>query len=103
MKIKKGDNVVVITGKDKGKTGVIGRALPKSKQVIIEGVNLKKRHQKARKQGSKGQILDKAMPIHISNVQIVDPKKGGGTRIKIERESGKRVRVAKKSGATIAK
>jgi len=103
MKIKKGDNVIIVSGKDKGKTGVIARALPKSNQVIIEGVNLKKRHQRARKQGSKGQIVDKAMPINISNIQFVDPKKGGGTRIKITREEGKRVRVAKKSGAVVGK
>ncbi len=74
MKIKKGDNVLIITGKDKGKTGVIARAYPKENLILIEGVNVKKRHQKARKGGQKGQIIEKAMPVHISNVALVNAK-----------------------------
>jgi large subunit ribosomal protein L24 len=102
MKIKKGDKVVVIAGKDKGKTGTVTTAFPKSNQVLIEGVNMKKKHQKARGRGArKGQILEKALPIHASNVMIVDPKTGKGTRVGISRKGGKRVRVTKKSKAEL--
>lgn len=69
MKIKKGDKIIVIAGKDKSKTGKVLRALPKTDQLIIEGVNIKKRHQKPTKSNQKGQILDKIMPIHISNIK----------------------------------
>jgi large subunit ribosomal protein L24 len=102
MKIRKGDNIIVTSGKDKGKTGTVSRALPSRDMVLVDGVNVKKCHQKARKGGSKGQIVEKAMPIHVSNVSIVDPKKGGATRVRIVREEGKRSRVAAKSGATIS-
>ena len=101
MKIKKGDKVIVIAGKDKGKSGVVLRALPKEDRVIVEGVNVAKRHQKARRGGESGQIIDKTLPVHISNVALADPKGGKPTRIGIERKDGKRVRVAKKSGAVI--
>lgn len=103
MKIKKGDNVIIKTGKDKGKTGAISKVFPKLELVLIDGVNIVKRHQRARRSGQKGQIVEKAMPIHVSNVAIVDPKKNVATRIKIDRESGKKVRIAKKSGAVIGK
>jgi large subunit ribosomal protein L24 len=76
MKIKKGDKVIVISGKDKGKTGEVAHAYPKLNRVLILGVNVAKRHQRARKQGQKGQLIEKPMPIHVSNVMIVDPKKG---------------------------
>jgi large subunit ribosomal protein L24 len=69
MKIKKGDKIIVTTGKDKGKTGSIVKALPKTSQVVIDGVNVKKVHIRARKQGEKGKIIEKAMPIHVSNVK----------------------------------
>lgn len=68
MNIKKGDNVKVLVGKDKGKTGKVVRSFPKDDMVLIEGLNLKKRHQRARKQGAKGQVVDMAAPIHVSNV-----------------------------------
>ncbi len=68
MNIKKGDNVKVLIGKDKGKTGKVVRSFPKDNMVLIEGLNLKKRHQRARKQGAKGQVVDMAAPIHVSNV-----------------------------------
>lgn len=103
MKIKKGDTVKIVTGKDKGKTGTVARAIPALGLVIIDGVNMKKRHQRPRKSGAKGQVIDKPMPIDVSNVMILDPKKEKPTRIAIQRENGKRVRVAKKSGAVIAK
>lgn len=101
MKIKKNDNVIVIAGKDKGKTGVVLRALPREGKVIVEGVHVRKVHQRARRSGQKGQIIDKTMPIHVSSVLLVDPKTKKGTRVSIKTEGGKKVRVAKKSGATI--
>ena len=70
MKIKKGDKVRIITGADKGKVGVILRALPKEGKVIVEGVNVKKRHTKSKRQGSKGQVIDKTLPIDASNVAL---------------------------------
>jgi len=69
MKLKKGDNVIIITGKDKGKKGKIVRALPKKDKVIVEGLNMSKRHQRPRKSNEKGSMVDKAMPIHASNVK----------------------------------
>ena len=70
MHIKKGDNVTVITGKDKGKSGVVERAFPKKNLVLIQGVNIVKKHQRSRKSEGKGEIIDKAMPIHASNVKL---------------------------------
>lgn len=69
MKIKKGDKVIVITGKDKGKSGSIVRAFPKTSQVLVDGVNIKKLHKRPRKQGEKGRIVEQAAPIHVSNVK----------------------------------
>ena len=72
MKLKKGDNVKIITGKDKGKSGKIVRALPKENKVIVEGLNMMKKHQRPRKSGEKGTMVNIAMPIHISNVRKAD-------------------------------
>ena len=69
MHIKKDDKVIVITGKDKGKTGTVIKSLPKENKVIVSGINVLKRHQKPRKGGEKGQVIDKTMPIHASNVR----------------------------------
>ena len=71
MKIKKGDNVIIITGKDKGKTGKIARVLVKKNKVIVEGVNMMKKHQRPRKSGEKGAMKDIEMPIHASNVKKI--------------------------------
>lgn len=71
MKIKKNDNVIIIAGKDKDKTGKVLRAFPKTDQLIVEGVNIKKRHQKPTKSNQRGQILDKTMPIHVSNAKKI--------------------------------
>lgn len=75
MKIKKNDNVIVITGKDKGKSGKVLKAIPKTDQLIVDGINLAKKHQKSRSQGKGGEVVDKAMPIHVSNVKKVDGDK----------------------------
>lgn len=70
MHVKKGDNIIVITGKDKGKSGVVERAFPKKDLVLIPGVNVVKRHQRSKTSAGKGQIVDKAMPVHVSNVKL---------------------------------
>ncbi len=101
MKIKKDDNVIVISGKDKGKTGKVIRAFPALNRVIVAGVNIKKTHQSPKKGGQKGQIIDKTMPIHVSNVMIVDPKTSKASRIGLKMEGGKKVRISKKSGMTV--
>ncbi|MEK7614573.1 MAG: 50S ribosomal protein L24 [Patescibacteria group bacterium] len=101
MQIKKGDNVIIIAGKDRGKTGKVARAFPGEGRVVIEGVNMAKRHQKPRKQGTKGQVVEVAMPLHISNVMIVDPKTGKRSRIGKKLVGGKYIRVSKKSGIEI--
>lgn len=101
MKIKKDDKVIVIAGKDRGKTGKVLRALPKEDKVIVEGVNVVKRHQRGNAQRQKGQIVDKTLPIHVSNVMVADPKTGKRTRIGIKKVNGKYTRIAKKSNTTL--
>jgi large subunit ribosomal protein L24 len=101
MKIKKGDNVIVIAGKDRGKTGKILRAFPERNTVIIEGINVKKKHQRPNRKTQKGQIIEIALPLHVSNVQLADPKSGKPTRISYKVEKGKKMRVAKRSGSLI--
>lgn len=103
MKLRNGDNVIVITGADKGKIGKILRIIRESNRVLVEGVNFKKKHQKSRRQGQKGQIIDKPLSIHASNVMLLDPKKNVRTRVGISRESGTATRIARKSGAVIEK
>lgn len=95
MKIRKGDNVKVIAGKDRGLTGKVLTAFPKKEQVIVEGVNIKKRHRRPTKAGQQGQIIDKTNPIHVSNVQLIDPKANKPTRISYKDVKGKKVRVTK--------
>lgn len=101
MKLKKGDKVIVISGKDKGKVGEIVRAFPQEAKIVVAGVNLKKAHKRPTKSGQKGQIVDVAAPIDASNVMIIDPKTGKPTRISYETVDGKKVRVSKKSKAAI--
>ena len=101
MKIKKGDKVIVITGKDKGKTGEVIKAMPKESKVVVAGINLVKRHQKPSQENAGG-IVSKEMPIHVSNVALVDPKTGKATRVAMRvEEGGRKVRVAKRSGDVI--
>jgi len=99
MKLKKGDKVMVIAGKSRGKSGTIVRVLPQDGLVILDGINMMKKHRRASGQSRKGQIIERAMPLHVSNVMIVDPKSGKPSRIKITRDKdGNRARVAVKSG-----
>jgi large subunit ribosomal protein L24 len=101
MKLKKGDTVVVIAGKDKGKEGEIVRALPRENKVIVSGVNIAKKHQKQTKQTMQGGIIDRDMPVHASNVMLVH--KGKPTRVgyKIQAD-GTKVRIAKTTGEVIS-
>jgi large subunit ribosomal protein L24 len=103
MKIKKGDTVMIIAGKDKGKTGVVETVLRATDQVIVEGVHTVKRHQKNRRTRSQGQIIEKDMPIHVSNVALVVDKKPVRVGYTVEGEGEKRtkVRVARPSGKKI--
>ena len=101
MSIKKGDLVVVLSGKDKGKQGKILEVMPKSSKVIVEKVNVVSRHTKPRKQGEEGGIIQKEAPIYACKVQTVCPKCGKATRIAHKIEGDKKVRVCKKCGAEI--
>lgn len=103
MKIRKGDTVKVIAGKDKGKTGSVLTVLRDTDQVVIEGINIAKRHQKNRGLRSQGQIIEKSMPIHVSNVSLVEGDKAvrAGFVFEGEGEKRKKVRVARPSGKKI--
>jgi large subunit ribosomal protein L24 len=101
MKIRRDDEVLVIAGKDKGKTGRVLRVDPAKEKVFVEGLNIVKRHQRPNQMGQQGGVIEKEGPIHVSNVAILDPKDGKPTRIGIDREDGRRFRVAKRSGQRI--
>jgi len=100
-RIKKGDRVVVLSGKDKGKTGEVTRALPREDKVIVAGVNVATRHKKPSQSDPQGGLEKVEAPLHISKVAIADPKTGKATRVRFETKDGKKVRVAVKSGETI--
>jgi len=102
MKIKKNDNVIVIAGKDKGKTGKVVKALPEKNMIVISGVNMRKKHQRPQKSGQKGQIIEKTLPIHVSNAMIIDPSTGKRSRIGKKMVGDRYVRVSKKSGKEIS-
>ncbi|WP_173931472.1 50S ribosomal protein L24 [Chelativorans sp. Marseille-P2723] len=101
QKIKKGDRVVVLSGRDKGRTGEVLKMMPKESKALVSGVNLVRRHQKQTAQ-TEGGIITKEAPIHVSNLAIADPKDGKPTRVGFRIEAdGKKVRVAKRSGELI--
>jgi large subunit ribosomal protein L24 len=101
QKIRKGDNVVVLAGKDKGRTGEVLSVAPKDDKAIVRGVNLVRRHQK-QSQSQEGGIITKEAPIHLSNIALADPKDGKPTRVGFQiQKDGKKVRVAKRSGEVI--
>ncbi|MCZ2108718.1 MAG: 50S ribosomal protein L24 [Dehalococcoidia bacterium] len=101
-KIKRGDKVVVITGKDKGKRGTVRAVITKHDRVLVEGVNIIKRHQRARSQNQVSQIVEREAPIHVSNVMLIDPNTDQPTRVTFRRrENGTLVRVGKRSGEDI--
>ncbi len=103
MHVKKGDTVKVISGKDKGKQGVILEAFPKKNRVLVEGVNFVKKHAKPSQDNPQGGILTQEAPIHASNVMPVDPKSGEPTRVGYKVVDDKKVRIAKKSGEVLDK
>lgn len=103
MHVKKGDKVQVLSGKDKGKQGIILEAYPKKERVLVEGVNIVKKHQKPSQDNPQGGILEQEAPIHVSNVLPIDPKSGEPTRVGYEDRDGKKVRIAKKSGEALDK
>ena len=101
FRLRKGDDVVVISGRDKGKTGSILRVIRAEDRVIVDGINMVKRHTRP-SQAQPGGIVDKEAPIHISNVALADPKDGSATRVGYKfLEDGRKVRVAKQSGEVI--
>jgi large subunit ribosomal protein L24 len=101
-RIRTDDEVVVISGKDRGKRGKVLRVDPKSDRVFVEGLNMVKRHQRpSQTTGQGGGVIEKEAPIHVSNVMLIDPKDGKPTRVAIEISDGKRLRVARRSGARL--
>ena len=107
MRIRRDDQVVIISGKDRGKSGKVLRTDPKKSRVYVEGLNIIKRHEKPRSTGdmataSPGGIVEKEGPIHVSNVMVLDPKGNKGTRLGVRRtDEGKRVRVSRRSGEEV--
>jgi large subunit ribosomal protein L24 len=104
LRIKTDDEVLVISGKDRGKKGKVLRVDPKKNKVFVEGLNIVKRHQRAQ-QGAgpqqAGGVIEKEGPIHISNVMLLDPKDGKPTRVGVDVQDGKRFRVARRSGTRL--
>ncbi|MBA2438382.1 MAG: 50S ribosomal protein L24 [Acidimicrobiia bacterium] len=102
MKIKKGDRVVVLSGKDRGKEGVVMRAIPKDDKVIVEGVNVAKKHQRPTRMTMQGGIIDKDMPLHVSNVAIISPGDGKPTRVAYRfDDDGQKIRICRRTGAEL--
>lgn len=105
MKIKNGDNVKVLSGKDRGKTGKVIQVLFNTEKqrsfVVVEGVNMLKKHLRTRKQGEKGQIVELSAPIDMSNVMLIDPKSGKPTRVGYRTEGTEKKRVAKKTNEVV--
>jgi large subunit ribosomal protein L24 len=100
QKIRKGDKVVILTGKDKGRSGEVLQVMPKEDRAVVRGINLVKRHQRQSASQEAG-IITKEAPIHLSNLAIADPKDGKPTRVGFKIEGDKKVRVAKRSGVSI--
>ena len=103
MKLKQGDKVVVIAGKDKGKEGKILKTFKADDKVIVEGVNIVKKHQKPSQAAPQGGIVEVEAPIHVSNVMVIDPSNGQPTKVAYKEVDGKKVRVSKKTGEVLDK
>lgn len=100
--VRRGDTVVVLTGKDRGKKGKVVRVLPEARRVVVEGVNIVRRHQRPTRQVMQGGIIEKEAPLHVSNVMLVCPRCGEPTRVGKRRlETGKHVRACKRCGEVI--
>jgi large subunit ribosomal protein L24 len=103
-RVRQGDEVIVISGKDRGKRGKILRVEPKKERVFVEGLNIVKRHQRPTQTAAgqqAGGVIEREGPIHVSNVMLIDPKDGKPTRVGVQIEDGKRLRVSKRSGARL--
>lgn len=104
QRIRKDDTVVIIAGKDRGKTGKVVKVLPKESRVVVEGINVVVKNRKPRREQEMGSRITMEAPIHWSNVQLADPKDGKATRVRVQESSdGKKVRVAVRSGEQIDK
>jgi len=101
MKLKKGDNVLIISGKDRSRTAKILRSFPKEGKVLVEGINLKNKHVKPKKQGEKGQMVKVPSPLDMSNVKFICPKCGKAARVGYKMENGKKSRICKKCKSEI--
>lgn len=101
MKLKKGDNVIVLSGNDKGKTGEVLEIIPKTQKVIVKGVNIRKKHVKPRKAGEEGGIIPSEFPIHSCKVNVVCPKCSKTTKVGYKIEDGNKTRICKKCGAKL--
>ena len=101
QKIKKGDKVVVLSGKDKGRTGEVTKVIPRDDKVVVSGINVHARHRKPTQANPQGGIERREAPMHMSKVAVADPKTGKPTRVRFEERDGKKVRVAVKSGELI--
>ena len=99
-KIKKGDKVVVLAGRDKGRSGEVLQVVPKEERALVRGVNMIKRHQR-QSMNQEGGIISKEAPMHLSNLALADPKDGKATRVGFKIHDGRKVRVAKRSGELI--
>ena len=102
LKIKKGDRVIVLTGKDRGKKGTVLQVLPKAGKVVVEGVNIARRHTRATRQNQQAGIIDKIMPLPVSNVAVLSPGDGKATRVGYRiQPDGTKIRICKRTGADI--
>ncbi len=102
LKIRKGDRVQVLQGKDRGKTGEVTRVLPEAGKVIVDGINVAKKHQKPTRATMQGGIIDKDMPIDVSNVAIISPKDGKPTKVGYKiTDDGRKVRICRRTGAEL--
>jgi large subunit ribosomal protein L24 len=101
MKLKKGDTVLIISGKDKGRTAKILKSLVKERQILVEGINIKKKHVKPKREGEKGQVISVATPLQVSNVKFLCPKCGKASRLGYSIVKDKKFRVCKKCNAEV--
>jgi large subunit ribosomal protein L24 len=96
MKVKRGDTVLIISGDDRGRKGKVIKVVPKKEVILVEGINIQKKHQRPRKEGEKGQIIEKPGPVHVSNVKLICPKCGKATRVGFKIIGDKKYRFCKK-------
>lgn len=101
MKVKKGDTVLIISGKDSGRTGKILKSLPKEQKILVEGMNLRKKHVRPKREGEKGQVVEIPAPMQVSNIKIICPKCGKATRVGYKTEKDVKKRICKKCSQEI--